>query len=204
MVGKNLVGRLGIEGLTLTNLTRFRPIQMFSSPEMRVKQVACGEFHTLALLESGLVYSWGGTLHGKLGREYEKAPRIVDGLDHVFITKVACGDCHSLALEQSGVLFSWGGGEGSHAHGQCGHGSYDEVKGPRPIRYLEGKQIVEISAGKEHTLVLTSSNEVWGFGNGQHGQCGFGDNCDTPIPKLLTFPRNEIYVGWFKIRCQIK
>lgn len=99
MVGKNLVGRLGIEGLTLTNLTRFRPIQLFSSPEMRVKQVACGEFHTLALLETGSVYSWGGTLHGKLGREYEKEPRIVDGLDHVFITKVACGDCHSLALE---------------------------------------------------------------------------------------------------------
>lgn len=68
MVGKNLVGRLGIEGLQMTHLTRFRPIQMFGGADMRVKQVACGEFHTLALLESGLVYSWGGTLHGKLGR----------------------------------------------------------------------------------------------------------------------------------------
>ena len=63
---------------------------------------------------------------------------------------------------------------------------------------------MEISAGKEHTLVLTSSNEVWGFGNGQHGQCGFGDNCDTPIPKLLTFPRSEIYVRMVESRCQMR
>ena len=63
---------------------------------------------------------------------------------------------------------------------------------------------MEISAGKEHTLVLTSSNEVWGFGNGQHGQCGFGDNCDTPIPKLLTFPRSEIYVRGLHSRCQMR
>ena len=92
-------------------------------------------------------------------------------------------------------MFAWGGGEGSHAHGQCGLGSYEEVKNPKQIRYLEGKQVLEISAGKEHTLVLTSGNEVWGFGNGQHGQCGFGDNCDTPIPKLLTFPRSEVFLA---------
>ena len=32
-----------------------------------VTQIACSEFHTMALTNKGLVYSWGGTLGGKRG-----------------------------------------------------------------------------------------------------------------------------------------
>ena len=35
---------------------------------MKVNMVACGDYHTLCLLENGRVYSWGGTLHKKVGK----------------------------------------------------------------------------------------------------------------------------------------
>ena len=36
---------------------------------MKVKQVACGDYHTLCLLNDGSVYAWGGTLHKKVGEK---------------------------------------------------------------------------------------------------------------------------------------
>ncbi len=60
--GSYLHGKLGIEGLTKVNVTIFQPIT--SLLQERVKQVECGDYHTLCLLENGLVYTWGGSLHG--------------------------------------------------------------------------------------------------------------------------------------------
>lgn len=34
-----------------------------------VKKVACGDYHTLALIEDGTVFSWGGTLWDKTGHK---------------------------------------------------------------------------------------------------------------------------------------
>ncbi len=34
----------------------------------RIVSVACSDFHSVALLSSGHINTWGGSLHGKLGR----------------------------------------------------------------------------------------------------------------------------------------
>jgi alpha-tubulin suppressor-like RCC1 family protein len=55
------LGKLGIEDLTSTAVLVFQPVPSLIS--RKVKQVACGDYHTLCLLQDGTVYSWGGTLH---------------------------------------------------------------------------------------------------------------------------------------------
>lgn len=35
----------------------------------KVNQVACGDYHTLCLMEDGQVYAWGGTLYKKVGEK---------------------------------------------------------------------------------------------------------------------------------------
>ncbi len=59
--GSYLHGKLGIENLTKVNITSFQPVPSLQG--MKVKQVECGDYHTLCLLDSGVVYTWGGTLH---------------------------------------------------------------------------------------------------------------------------------------------
>lgn len=49
------------------HVSRFTQISMFEG--MKVKQVACGDYHTLCLLQDGSVYAWGGTLHKKIGEK---------------------------------------------------------------------------------------------------------------------------------------
>ena len=52
----------------------------------RIKSVACGDYHTMALTEEGHVYAWGGTLHKKTGEKQtskgppKNEPRLVETL----------------------------------------------------------------------------------------------------------------------------
>lgn len=63
----------------------------------QVKKVACGDYHTLALLEDGTVHSWGGTLHKKLGQKKDihypyksPTPYLIESLARkAFMTDIA-------------------------------------------------------------------------------------------------------------------
>ncbi len=66
MTGSLLHDKLGLDK-EITNISRFQILPYFQNH--KVKQVACGAYHTLGLLENGDVYSWGGTLWGKTGQK---------------------------------------------------------------------------------------------------------------------------------------
>eukprot|EP01133_Synstelium_polycarpum_P013067 gene13067-15368_t len=77
----------------------------------RIKQVACGEAHSLAVTEFGDVYSWGRGKEGELGhpeRHQTMPPQIIRALEHERIVKVVCGNFHSLALTDTGKVYQWG------------------------------------------------------------------------------------------------
>jgi regulator of chromosome condensation len=56
---------------------------------------------------------------------------------------------------------------------------------------LASKRITKIACGGFHTLALTSDNELYGFGSGVYGECGYGEFYDTSKPKLIKFPAEK-------------
>lgn len=61
MCGSNLHDKLGLEGITTGSKKSFKPVELLAA--VAVTQVACGDYHTLALSDQGEVYVWGGSLH---------------------------------------------------------------------------------------------------------------------------------------------
>jgi alpha-tubulin suppressor-like RCC1 family protein len=57
--GSSLHGKLGIEGLNKTNINKFLVVPIFM--KKKVRQVACGDYHTLCLLEDCTVFQFGGS-----------------------------------------------------------------------------------------------------------------------------------------------
>ena len=53
---------------------------------------------------------------------------------------------------------------------------------PLLINSLEGSDIVDISGGNSHSLVLNRNGEVFAFGRGREGQLGLGDYKDAKLP----------------------
>ncbi len=109
------------------------------------------------------------------------------GLRGIKVTRVGCGDFHSIALSTEGKLYSWGGGGNFFNRGQCGHGNNKDTETPELIRSLEHKVIVKFSCGGYHTLALSADNEVYAWGSGLYGECGFGSFSHSNVPKLVRF-----------------
>ena len=102
-----------------------------------------------------------------------------------FVTQISAGSSHSLILTQEDGVFSFG----SNRHGRLGLGDRYSRLRPSVIKDLNDVDIIQVSAGDAHSLVLTSEGDVYSFGCGTHGQLGFTDDCsdrDRPskLPKL--------------------
>lgn len=88
------------------------PTKVEGLADVNIIQVDCGsgDAHTLALDESGKVWSWGDPDYGKLGRlggDNTKIPKPICDWGAGVISKIICGHQFSLALSSEGKLYSW-------------------------------------------------------------------------------------------------
>jgi len=56
------------------------------------------------------------------------------------------------------------------------------------ISALRGRKIVQISAGFQHSIALTSAGQALGFGRNEKGQLGVGHNKPQPTPGTVAIP----------------
>jgi hypothetical protein len=85
------------------------PIPVAAMAGVRVRSVAAGVWHSLALGWDGRVHSWGQNRHGQLGHgDTLDRPlvAVIEGLGRVH--GIASAAEHSLAVTRSGAVFQWG------------------------------------------------------------------------------------------------
>ncbi|XP_069834418.1 probable E3 ubiquitin-protein ligase HERC3 isoform X3 [Dendropsophus ebraccatus] len=168
--GHSAFGQLGFNHGSLTIIPE--PRKSTFPLSFCIKQVACGESHSVFLLEDGRVYSCGCNSAGQLGRDPEDvSPGYVNALANEHIIHVACGQAHSVALSSQGQLFSWGAG----SEGQLGHSTTEpSVPVPRQIKKLNQQKILQVSCGNQHCLALSDDGQLFTWGQNNHGQLGLG------------------------------
>lgn len=88
----------------------------------KVRMVACGSWHSLAVTRTNEIYAWGAARAGRCGfadtsslpadenGPFQPIPRqVVDGgLRDKRVAIAACGSWHSLAATEEGELYAWG------------------------------------------------------------------------------------------------
>lgn len=168
--GQSAFGQLGYNHESLTIIPE-PSISTFHLSNL-IKQVACGENHSVFLLEDGRVYSCGCNSAGQLGHDHEDVtPGYVNALANEHIIHVACGQAHNVALNSQGQLFSWGAG----SEGQLGHSSTaHSVPVPRLIKKLNQQKVLQVSCGNQHCLALSDDGQLFTWGQNNHGQLGLG------------------------------
>ncbi|KAL9646320.1 hypothetical protein ABK040_014473 [Willaertia magna] len=135
----------------------------------KIVEVCAGPYHSLALSEDGLVYSWGKNDKQQLGRSpLWNTERLPEELDSYLTSsnipkmkKLAAGLYHSVALSLSGNVFAWG----SNENGQLGTESITgTVEKPTQIQLDSSIVITKIVAGDLFTAILSSTGDVYVFG----------------------------------------
>ncbi|QHO44195.1 E3 ubiquitin-protein ligase [Arachis hypogaea] len=160
-----------------------RPLE--SNVVLDVHHIACGGRHASLVTRQGEVFTWGGESGGRLGHGVGKnvvQPCLVEALAFTTIDFVACGEFHSCTVTMAEELYTWG--DGTHNAGLLGHGTDFSHWIPKRIAGpLEGLQVAFVACGPWHTALITSTGQLFTFGDGTFGVLGHGDRENVSYPR---------------------
>ena len=182
----------------------------------KIKSISCGDYHSCALSEDGVLYTWGGggesynqgqCGHGNL-KDIDKPKKVEYFIkNNIKIKKVSCGGYHTVVISENNEdIYSFGKG----IFGQLGYGISENTSKPKKVIF-EPKQnskyeksekinIIDIKCGGEHSLFLSSNNNLYACGHGYLGQLGFGNDKNINKPLIVKSLTNkkiiEIAAGW--------
>lgn len=104
-------------------------------------------------------------------RRAVSTPRRVMSLANIGVSRVASGHGFHFVIDLAGRLYTYG----RNRKGQLGNGEIqDSMRSPFLHRELLKYYVVNVSAGENHGLVLTSDGHVFGAGSSRDGELGLG------------------------------
>ena len=151
----------------------------------QIVQIACGQYHSLALTNSGELWSFGSNIYGNCGLGYtsEKVtkPTLVKSLAGIPIAFLACGGNHSFAISKSGAVFGWG----KNLFGQIGVNDNISKNYPTQLKTLRSIGVRYIACGDDFSVFLTQDGGILTCGNGSFGQLGHGTCSNEILPRMV-------------------
>jgi alpha-tubulin suppressor-like RCC1 family protein len=150
-----------------------------------VVAVAGGAYHSLALSRNGTVMACGWNITGQLGlgntddRDMFTVVAVLSG-----VVDIDAGGFHSLAVTCEGEVWTWGRGRAT------GHGvDDDDAQWLVPTKVtgggIEEAMVVQVAAGKHHSMALTATGCLYSWGKGDKGQLGHGDKENVAVPRVV-------------------
>ncbi|XP_065167013.1 inhibitor of Bruton tyrosine kinase [Atheta coriaria] len=139
---------------------------------------------------SPFIYVWGSNTNYTLGPNQSRHhPEAFDSFHKTYPLvepkEVYLEKFHTLILSKSGEVYSFGHGQG----GRLGVASEKTILEPTEIKFTTNNnailKIISCAIGRDHSLFLTDSNEVWSCGSNTHHVLGI-----HPPPAQLLTPRH--------------
>jgi alpha-tubulin suppressor-like RCC1 family protein len=144
---------------------------------IRIKRVAAGSRHSMALTDDGQIFTWGWGLLGQLGLGHNRTifhPTVVEGLPAPAVD-LSAGGMHSAIVDRNGECYTWG----SAQYGQLGQGdaAVQESYRCRPEKVFpaagEATFVVKsVACGGMHTAAVDEDGNVYCWGRADAGQTG--------------------------------
>lgn len=155
-------------------------------------KITSGTLHVLAIANNGVLYAWGYNGGGRLGdnttSQRSSPVTVVGGITNWNLISAgglasSFSGGHSLACTANGVLYAWG----RNANGQLGTNNITSYSSP--VTVVGGiTNWIQLSAGGNHNLGLTSTGLAYAWGRNYNGELGDSTNIDrsspVPIPGL--------------------
>jgi alpha-tubulin suppressor-like RCC1 family protein len=200
--GTNFFGQLGVAsnvGASTPNLPALVTLPGASGP---VTAVAAGEAFSLAVTSTGQLYGFGENRVGQLGNATNNkksnpnpTPTLIElpGATGP-VTRVATGADHSLVVTSTGQLYAFG----RNYYGELGSATNNGTSEANPTPTLVGLPgasgpVTAVAAGEAFSLAVTSTGQLYAFGENFHGQLGNSSGIEVagkahPTPTLVTLP----------------
>uniref|UniRef100_A0A0G4FMN8 HECT domain-containing protein n=1 Tax=Chromera velia CCMP2878 TaxID=1169474 RepID=A0A0G4FMN8_9ALVE len=174
----------------------------------RVRSVVAGLDSSWVVGEAGDVWGGGNNSQGQIDPQDKDAgsvvsrPRHVESLENFKVFAMAAGRDHAVAIQHNGNPLSFGVGE----FGQLGTGQTSlRTEVPRQLKGFSGLSIRAVACGSVHSLILSTTGQVFVCGDNSSGALGVGDPSSDPskamavtavcVPKLFALPVQQVAAG---------
>ncbi|CAG2100695.1 unnamed protein product [Medioppia subpectinata] len=105
-------------------------------------------------------------------------------LNNENIVDIECGLHHTLALTDAGRVYAWGYND----IGQLGNGNtINQYKPIKVVGGLTGCRVISIACGGNHSLAVTDTGSVFGWGLNGNGQLGLGHTIKQSLPVRIQY-----------------
>ena len=104
------------------------------------------------------------------------------------VLQVQCGGAHTLALCDNGDVYAWGSNDDMQLG--LGPGVGKKVNRPELVTDLSGKGILRVACGKNFSLALSESGDVYSWGAGSALQLGHGGKAGEDYPRMIEVLRD--------------
>ena len=177
--GRNYAGQLGTGNIT----DRLSPVIVVGGIT-NWSQLAAGASHSLGVTSTGIAYAWGDNNNGNLGdgtsgvgASKSSPVTVIGGITNW--TQVSAGAAHSLGLTSTGVAYAWG--YNGTFSGRLGDGT--GTNRLSPVSVVGGiTNWSQLSAGRYHSLGLTSTGIAYAWGSNDNGRLGDGTTTAKSSP----------------------
>lgn len=153
-----------------------KKVAFFDTVESKVKEIAAGLYHTIALLENGDVYVWGRGQYGVLGNgsnSYSLIPSLNEEFanmkeEGLTVTKIDAAEESTAVLTNTGEVFVFG----KNDRGQLGIGSgigidmQESCSSPSPLIFEDGQDVrfSDLSIGQNTMILKDIEGGIWKTG----------------------------------------
>eukprot|EP00124_Ichthyophonus_hoferi_P000055 Ihof_evm8s2 gene=Ihof_evmTU8s2 len=171
--------------------------KLISLPWTKIAKVAMGTSHIVAITNEGECWVSGTGCQLGLGHGIDRTSTLtrVETLVGYPIESVACGASHTVAIvamvadtsdhmgqtRQTRAVFTWGKGE----RGQLGHHDLLPKWIPTRLTALDGKEVIMVAAGKNHSIALTIHSIVYVWGSNECKQLDDSPEKVMDSPELV-------------------
>jgi alpha-tubulin suppressor-like RCC1 family protein len=192
--GDNSHGQLGLGSTrNITSPTRIGTVS-------NIRSVACGQFHTLLVDQSGNLYGAGWSKYGALGNGQtglEPQPDYVDlfEIQGAYIAgpwkEVQAKGFLSMGLKEDGSLWMWGLNE----RGAVGNGTITPQAAPVQVF----ANCVQASVGWGVAAVINTEGQIYIWGDNSAYQCSVTSQTGLPYVNRPTLMRSNTQLTWRQV-----
>lgn len=215
--GENSNGQLGLKksstGIHIKKSEEPLKVEYFEDKNLKIIDIVLGRKHTIALSDTGRVFSWGRGDNSKykitklfypstlaLGHKVPKdlrTPKPIKRFLNENILQISTGNDFAMAVSAKNSLWVWGRGE----FGVLGYTNKEQnepVLNPfiEELKKTNG-DIIKIDSCSDFSTVLFDNGKIFSFGNNDYGNLAIGysqsvDTCDAiSNPSEAQFPSDQ-------------
>ncbi len=149
----------------------------------KLVDISAGDVFTCALDSAGKAYCWGGGFQGQLGNGAMSASSVPVAVSTSGVLKgknlvaIDAGYSHVCALSASGKVYCWG----NNFYGELGNATFTNSDAPVAVDttgVLNGKSLVDVSAGDKTTCAVSVAGKAFCWGYGSLGALGDGTTAE--------------------------